>query len=207
MKTLFLIIALFTTQLTTTFATEVKHLTKDEYLTLIGQNSFAYEEVTPGMTIEYSDNLRVYTDNVLTATCAQSGEDTVMATNSTHYLVYRKITKDSDCDSYKKGEVTEFLTWRKIKTVEQEETFIINDLSNHRITQLNENTILITGTVKGYLTGEKVPFKQLLRLGVSQFRSTDHLEEDDYRYTLFWVSEVEPTSIEISHLLNRNQKN
>jgi len=204
MKTLLLTIALLSTQLTTTFASEVKYLTKTEYITLMRQNTVEYEEVTPGMTVEYSDNLRVYTDGVLTATCPQSGQATVMATNLNYYLVYRKVTKDADCDSYKKGETTEWLTWQKMRTVEQEESFIMDELSHHKITQLNENTVLITGIATASESTKKVPFKKIVRLGVSQFRETDYLEEGDYRYTLFLASEVDTTQIEISHLFYRN---
>jgi hypothetical protein len=205
MKTLLLTFALLTTQFTATFASELRYLTKDEYMNLMRENTVEFEEVTPGMSKEYSDTFSVYTNDVLTATCAQMGQDIIMATNNTHYLVYRKLQISADCDDHKKGETMEFLSWRKIRTIEQEETFIMNSLKNERITQLNKDTILLTGTVTDSDTKQDVSYKEIIRLGVSQFRAADHIEEGNYRYTLFWISKVDTSTIQIYHLLNRIQ--
>ncbi len=98
----------------------------------------------------------------------------------------------------------EYLSWKKIRTIGQEESFIMKELNHEKITQLNDNTILIVGTTKSFDTNIDVPYKEIISLGASQFRSTNHLEEAEYHYTLFWSSEVDTTKIDIRHLLNQN---
>lgn len=202
MKSFLIFTTLFLTQFSDTFAAEVKYLTQDEYLSLMKQNAPHYEEVIPGMTVEYTDTGSVYTNDVLTATCSQSGKDTVLAQSSTHYLVYRSLRMNSDCDLYQKGDVLEFLNWRKIRTVEDEKVFLLNELFNPKIIQLNSNTIMISGSKKRTETPEEVPFKVITRLGVSQFRSTHLLIDENYHYTLHKVSEEDTTKVNVSRLLN-----
>jgi hypothetical protein len=201
MKTLFLTIALFATQLTATFAAEVRYLTKDEYISLMRQNVSVYEEVSLGTTIKFTDTFTTYTNEVLTATCFPSGQATVMATTLTHYLVYNRLTMNTDCDLVTDGETVEFLSWRKIMTIEDHELFINNELFDETITQLNEDTILITGKTTDTETSKRITYKKVIRLGFSQFSATVHVEEGDYKYTNYGSWTLDTRKIDISHLL------
>ena len=184
-----------------TILASVQDLTKEEYLDILKENKATFLEVRPGMRTEFFKSFNIYANDIKADTCEVKGEAIIMATSSTHYLVYYTEEIRHECEFYDKGQIREGLSWRKIHTVEDEDTFITNNLTQYTIQRINNKLVRIIGKIK-YPDSAEMPFVKIISLKESQFTSVLFFDDSDSNYSQYWNDEGDPSSIDIRKLLN-----
>jgi len=184
-----------------TVLASVQDISKEEYLKLLKQNETTFSEVRPGMRTEFYETFNIYTDDIKTDTCEVNGEAVIVATSSTHYLVYFKEEIKRECEFHDKGKIIERLNWRKIHTIEDEDNFI-NNLTQYKIQRIDNELVRMIGKIKYPDSSDEMPFSKIIDLKKSQFTSVLLFSDSETKYIKYWNDEVDPSSIDIRKFLN-----
>lgn len=196
------LITLLMLSMSATIFASVQDLTKEEYLGLLKENEETFLEVRPGMKTEFFESYSISTEDDKAHFCEVRAEEVVMATSPSHYLVYYKEEMMKNCAFLIKGTTRERLSWRKIHTVEAEDKFITNNLTQYKIQQIDDELVRIIGKVKYPDSTVELPYAKIKNLKKSQVSSIQFFDDSESKYVQYWIEEVDPSSIDIRNLLN-----
>ncbi len=177
-----------------------QEITLNEYNQILQDNKSVFEQVSPGMTSLYQEESTIENENGDIEECRHNIKRVVVSTDfQDKYLVYTKSTAVYNCGSESKGDVDEYLSWRKIESGEVTGKFENRTITYSKISK-NNNIITLEGFITYHSDGAKENLKVDLDVSKSQFFSLVDGKWNTYSVQLLKRSFTDPASIDLTNL-------